>query len=75
LLALWLAAAACSRKRYARQGYGQVDTFDEDGYDLGDFELGRLETKDEYCDDDDDDDQEEGLPQVNPLVVPPGKGD
>ena len=74
LLALWLAAAACSRKRYARQGYGQVDTFDEDGYDLGDFELGRLETKDEYCDDDDDDD-EEGLPQVNPLVVPPGKGD
>ncbi len=76
LLALWLAAAACSRKRYARQGYGQVDTFDEDGYDLGDFELGRLETKDEYCDDDDDDDdEEEGLPQVNPLVVPPGKGD
>ena len=59
LLALWLAAAACSRKRYARQGYGQVDTFDEDGYDLGDFELGRLETKDEYCDDDDDDDEEE----------------
>ena len=47
LLALWLAAAACSRKRYARQGYGQVDTFDEDGYDLGDVELGRLETRDE----------------------------
>ena len=26
-------------------------------------------------DDDDDEEEEEGLPQVNPLVVPPGKGD
>ena len=53
LLALWLTAAACSRKRYSQQ-YSQVDTFDEDGYNLGDFELGRLETKDEYCDEEDD---------------------
>jgi hypothetical protein len=73
LLALWLTAAACSRKRYSQQ-YSQVDTFDEDGYNLGDFELGRLETKDEYCDEEDDVEEDEE-PQVNPLVVPPGKGD